>query len=223
MALTTAMVVVHAKNRRPPISATTEGSAVATTRSDNAWIATPPVSMPQTAAFPSRKRASQPTAGVLSSVAPVQSAMSFLSASSANTDGPPMNEWPRVSLGRLPSKSFSGIDGIMPERPHLFGVGLHGRLEASPIGRVQINQTEDLEWLIAVAFAQQRLHLEERIAGVKLDRRVCAGQPDVRKERTKPRVGLDDALEMLIPLGSRDVGRPARQQCPLGCGSRQIS
>ena len=90
MALTTATVVVQAKKRRPPISGTTEGSTVATTRSDSAWIATPPVSMTEMAAFPLLKSASQPTVGVLSTATPVDREASLRSVS-ANTGAPPIN------------------------------------------------------------------------------------------------------------------------------------
>jgi hypothetical protein len=63
MELTTATVVVHAKTRRPPISATTNGRTVETTRSDSAWIATRPASMTETGAFGLVNSASQPTIG----------------------------------------------------------------------------------------------------------------------------------------------------------------
>jgi len=119
------------------------------------------------------------------------------------------------------SKSLASVDRVVPQRPHLFGIGPHRRLEALPIGRIQIGESEDLERGIPVALAQQRLHLEERVALVKLNRRIHPGQPHIGEERTKPRVGFEDAFKMLVPLRSGNVGRPARQQRPVGCRSRR--
>ncbi len=71
------------------MSGTTEGSTVATTRSDSAWIATPPVSITEIAKFPLLKRASQPTLRLLSTVVPATLEASLMSVSSAYTDTPP--------------------------------------------------------------------------------------------------------------------------------------
>src|SRR5207302_6465133 len=70
---------------------------------------------------------------------------------------------------------------------------------------------------------QDRLYLEERIPHVKLDRRIDAGQPHIGEERTKPRVGFEDAFKMLVPLRSGNVGRTAGKQRPSRRRSRQIS
>jgi hypothetical protein len=78
MALTMATVVVQAKKGRPPISATADGSTVETTLSDSAWIATPPVSMTETAIFPPENSASQLAAALLSGVAAADLDMSLL-------------------------------------------------------------------------------------------------------------------------------------------------
>jgi hypothetical protein len=89
MAVTTATVVVHAKKRRPPISVTTMGSAVETTRIDSAWIATPPAIITDTRAFPSRNGESHPAAA-LPSCADEVFRRSLVS--STGTTQPPSNE-----------------------------------------------------------------------------------------------------------------------------------
>src|SRR6266851_1345368 len=146
MALTTATVVVHAKKRRPPISGTTEGSTVATTRSDSAWIATPPVSITEIAAFPLLKSASQLTLGSLSAAAPVTLEASLMSVSSAYTDAPPMSVNAGCgSVRRLAPKPLTGIDGVVPQRPHLLGIGPHRRFKALPISPIQIGLIQDFK------------------------------------------------------------------------------
>ena len=44
------------------------------------------------------------------------------------------------SVRRLPSKPLAGVDSVVPQRPHLFSIGPHRRLEALPIGRIQIGE-----------------------------------------------------------------------------------
>ena len=111
----------------------------------------------------------------------------------------------------------------MSQHPHLIGVGFHSRLKTLPIGRANFRQADDLEGSLRVAFAQQRLHLKQRITNVELDRRVCARQSNVGKERTEPGFGLDDAFEMLVALGSGYVRGTPRKQCPAWRRPRQVA
>jgi hypothetical protein len=104
----------------------------------------------------------------------------------------------------------------MSQHTHLIGIGLHSRLEVLPIGGAHFLQADDLKRRLAVALPKQRLHLEQRIAGMELDRRIRAGQPNVGEKRAEPGFRLDDTLEMLVALGSRNIGGTPGEQCPPG-------
>jgi hypothetical protein len=77
-------------------------------------------------------------------------------------------------MGELPSRTISSspssIRRVMPHEPHRVGIGLNSRLKGLPIRLAQIREADDLERSVAIALAQQRLHLKQRIADVKLDR-----------------------------------------------------
>src|ERR1700756_487395 len=111
----------------------------------------------------------------------------------------------------------------MSQHPHLIGVWFHSRLKTLPIGRAHFRQADDLERSLRVTFAQQRLHLKQRITDVELDRRAWGRQSNVGKERTEPAFGLDDAFEMLVALGSGNVGGSPGKQRPPRRRPRQVA
>src|SRR5215813_7528607 len=79
-----------------------------------------------------------------------------------------------LKLGWLAFSSASStcIDRVMPQHSHLIGIGFDRRLEPLPIGGAHFLKADDLERRLAVALAQQRLHLEQRITDVELDGRI---------------------------------------------------
>src|SRR5437763_12048522 len=111
----------------------------------------------------------------------------------------------------------------MPKRSHLVCIRLYRCREPLPIIRFQIRYLQHLEGRLLVALAQQWLHLEQWPSDVEFDGRVGSLQADVREERAKPGVGLNDPFKIVITLCSGDIGYTPREQRPTRGRARQIA